>query len=255
LLSKGVPPCEIAGIPRELAEVLVTAHQIAPEWRVRVQTAFQKYTDNAVSKTVNLPANATVEDVDKIYHLAFELGCKGVTVYRDSSRENQVITAAHRTGQPDTGMLSPRLRPRKTVGQTIKSITGCGTLFISVNKDEDGLCGVFANLGKAGGCPSQSEATCRAVSAALRCGVDPGVPIEQLKSIRCLSTIARRKDTKDIDVLSCPDAIARAIEEALEQDCNPVQIAPINRCPDCGYPLRREAGCNVCDNCFYSKYG
>jgi len=255
LLSKGIPPCEIPDIPRKLAEVLVTAHEVSPEWHVRIQAAFQKYTDNAVSKTVNLRSDATVEDVDKVYRLAFELGCKGITIYRDSSRENQVITAAHEAAQPDAGMLVPRLRPRKTTGQTIKSRTGCGTLFISVNKDEDGLCEVFANLGKAGGCPSQSEATCRAVSAALRCGVDPRVLIEQLKNIRCLSTIARRKDNKDIDVLSCPDAIARAIEESLGEDCEPVIISPVNRCPDCGYPLRREAGCNVCDECGFTKCG
>ncbi|MHC4677765.1 MAG: adenosylcobalamin-dependent ribonucleoside-diphosphate reductase, partial [Planctomycetota bacterium] len=191
-LSQGIPPREIPEIPRELADILVTAHKVAPEWHVRIQAAFQKYTDNAVSKTVNLPADATVDDVDRTYRLAFERGCKGITVYRNNSRENQVIAVAHTADQPNIEMLSPRLRPRKTSGQTIKARTGCGTLFISVNKDENGLCEVFANLGKAGGCPSQSEATCRAVSAALRCGVDPRVLIEQLKSIRCLSTVARR---------------------------------------------------------------
>ena len=255
LLSQGVPPHEIAEIPRRLADVLVTSHEIEPEWHVRIQAAFQKYTDNAVSKTVNLRSDANVEDVDQVYRLAFELGCKGITVYRDSSRKNQIITTAHKTAQPNTGMLSPRPRPHKTTGQTIKSRTGCGTLFISVNKDENGLCEVFANLGKAGGCPSQSEATCRVVSAALRCGVDPRVLVEQLKKIRCLSTIARRKDNKDIDVLSCPDAIARAIEEALGKDCESARISPVNRCPYCGYPFRRESGCDVCDNCWYSKCG
>ncbi|MHC4559589.1 MAG: vitamin B12-dependent ribonucleotide reductase [Planctomycetota bacterium] len=253
--AQGIPLPESPEIPRELAEVLVTAHEVAPEWHVRIQAAFQKYTDNAVSKTVNLSADSTVEDIDKVYRLAFELGCKGITVYKDSSRENQVITVAHRPSPPDTSMLSPRLRPRKTTGQTIKSRTGCGTLFISVNKDENGLCEVFANLGKAGGCPSQSEATCRLVSAALRCGVDPGVLVEQLKKIRCLSTIARRKGNDDIDVLSCPDAIGRAIEEILGENCDPVRITLVNRCPYCGYPLRREAGCNVCYECGYSKCG
>jgi len=254
-LAQGIPPREIPEIPRELAEVLVTAHEITPEWHVRIQAAFQKYTDSAVSKTVNLPADATVDDVDKVYRLAFECGCKGTTVYRDNSRENQVIAAAHTVGQPDTEMLSPRTRPRKTSGQTIKSRTGCGTLFISVNKDENGLCEVFANLGKAGGCPSQSEATCRAVSAALRCGMDPRVLIEQLKSIRCLSTISRRKENKDINVLSCPDAIARAIEEAVGEDRDLVTTSFVEKCPDCGYPLRKDSGCRVCDRCAYDKCG
>ncbi|MFC1636420.1 hypothetical protein ACFL5Z_16445, partial [Planctomycetota bacterium] len=255
LLTQGVPLHEITEIPRKSADILVTAHEVMPEWHVRIQAAFQKFTDNAVSKTVNLRSDAPAEDVDRVYCLAFELGCKGITVYRDDSRENQVITAAHKATQPNTDMLSPRPRPRKTSGQTIKSRTGCGTLFISVNKDENGLCEVFANLGKAGGCPSQSEATCRAVSAALRCGVDPRVLIEQLKNIRCLSTIARRKDNKDIDVLSCPDAIARAIEEALGENCEPVSISLVRRCPDCGSPLRREAGCDMCDTCQEDKCG
>jgi ribonucleoside-diphosphate reductase alpha chain len=252
-LSQGMPPPEIPQIPQELAEILVTAHEIALEWHVRIQAAFQKHTDNAVSKTVNLPAGATVNDIDKVYCLAFEWGCKGTTVYRNNSRRNQVVTAANTTSQHNTQALSPRLRPRKTSGQTIKSRTGCGTLFISVNRDENGLCEVFANLGKAGGCPSQSEATCRAVSAALRCGVDPRVLIEQLKNIRCLSTISRRKENKDINVLSCPDAIARAIEEVLGENRKPLWNSPANRCPDCKGPLRRESGCNVCDECGYSK--
>ncbi|MFC1634815.1 vitamin B12-dependent ribonucleotide reductase [Planctomycetota bacterium] len=255
LLIQGVPPHDIMEIPRKSAEVFVTAHEVMPVWHVRIQAAFQKYTDNAVSKTVNLRSDAPAEDVDKVYHLAFELGCKGITVYRDNSRENQVITGAHKTVQPNIDVFFPRPRPRKTSGQTIKARTGCGTLFISVNKDKNGLCEVFANLGKAGGCPSQSEATCRAVSAALRCGVDPRVLIEQLKNIRCLSTIARRKENKDIDVLSCPDAIARAIEEAMGEDCEPAKISAFNRCPDCSHPLRREAGCDVCDECGSTKCG
>ena len=150
---------------------------------------------------------------------------------------------------------TPRPRPRKTNGQTTKFRMGCGTLFVSVNKDKNGLCEVFANLGKAGGCPSQSEAMCRAVSAALRCGVDPKVLIEQLKGIRCLSTVSRRKTNKGIDVLSCPDAIARAMEDALGETYDSPQVSTVNRCPECGRPLRREEGCSVCDNCWYIKCG
>ena len=136
----------------------------------------------------------------------------------------------------------------------MKSRTGCGTLFISLNKEKD-LCEVFANLGKAGGCLSQTEATYRAVSVALRCGVDPRVLVEQLKNIRCLSTIARRKENKDINVLSCPDAIARAVEEVLGKNREPVKAFPAKKCPDCGAALRREAGCNMCDEYTYSKCG
>ena len=151
--------------------------------------------------------------------------------------------------------IEPRSRPRKTNGQTIKFRMGCGTLFVNVNEDDNGLCEVFANLGKAGGCPAQSEATCRVVSAALRSGIDAKVLIEQLKGIRCLSTITRRKENKEIKVLSCPDAIARAIEEALGENCEPIRVSLVNKCPECGHPLRRDSGCNVCDYCFYNKCG
>jgi len=253
LLSQGVSPKDIPEIPSKISHALVTAHQVAPEWHVRIQAAFQEFTDNAVSKTINLPSDATVEDVDKALRLTYELGCKGTTIYRDASRvdEEQVLTA------PEKATHTPRPRPRKTKGQTTKFRMGCGTLFVTVNRDSHGLCEVFANLGKAGGCPSQSEAMCRAVSAALRCGVDPKVLIEQLKGIRCLSTIAKRKINKNIDVLSCPDAIARAMEDALAENCESVEFSVVNKCPDCGQPLRKDAGCSFCDNddCGYFKCG
>ena len=253
LFAQGVLPKDIPQIPPRISRVLVTAHQVAPEWHVRIQAAFQESTDNAVSKTINLPSDATTEDVDKALRLTFELGCKGTTVYRDASRvdDEQMLTAAEKATQ------TPRPRVHKTTGQTTKYRMGCGTLFVTVNKDKNGPCEVFANLGKAGGCPSQSEATCRAVSAGLRCGVYPKVLIEQLKGIRCLSTIANRKTNKDIDVLSCPDAIARALEDALEEDCESAGVSAINKCPDCGQTLRKELGCSFCDNddCGYTKCG
>jgi ribonucleoside-diphosphate reductase alpha chain len=255
LLREGVPPKDIPNIPRTLSRVLVTAHEIGLEWHVGIQGALQQHVDNAVSKTVNLPERATVEDVDKVYRLAFELGCKGITVYRNGSDPDQVVTSFHEEVRPHTNFLSPRPRPRKTSGSTIKCRTGCGTLFISVNRDDKGLCEVFANLGKAGGCPSQSEATCRVLSAALRCGIDPGALIEQLKGIRCLSTVARRKTNRDIDALSCPDAIARTIEETLSRASESVKTTSINKCPECDHPLRKEEGCNICDNCAYRKCG
>jgi ribonucleoside-diphosphate reductase alpha chain len=253
LFGQGVSPKDIPEMPSRISEVIITAHQVVPEWHVRIQAAFQEFTDNAVSKTINLPSDATMEDVDKALRLTYELGCKGTTVYRDASRvnEEQALTASEKA------TYRPRQRARKTKGQTIKFRMGCGTLFVTVNKDSYGLCEVFANLGKAGGCPSQSEAMCRAVSAALRCGVDPKVLIGQLKGIRCLSTIANRKTNKNIDVLSCPDAIARAIEDVLEEDCESAVIFTVNKCPDCDQPLRKELGCSFCDNdnCGYTKCG
>lgn len=92
-LLEGVPPGEIRGFPRELAGLLVTAHVIPQESHVRVQAAFQKHVDNAVSKTVNLPACARRQDVDRVFRLAYELGCKGITVYRDACQEGQTLSS------------------------------------------------------------------------------------------------------------------------------------------------------------------
>jgi len=254
-LMAGADIRDIPGFPENLAEVLVTAHKIAPEWHVRIQAAFQTNIDNAVSKTVNLPASATVEDVSKIFQLAYDLNCKGVTVYRDSSRDKQVLSAAQLPEEPNEVSLGPRPRTRVTTGKTSKFRMGCGTLFVTVNKDEKGICEVFANLGKAGGCPSQSEATCRAISTALRSGVDSKVIIDQLSGIRCLSTAVARKANKEVDVLSCPDAIAQALEEALGLPDTAGNHQFIKKCPDCGQILRFESGCDVCKNCGYSKCG
>lgn len=258
-LLEGVPPKEIPGFPEALAEMLVTAHEVAPEWHVRLQAAFQSNIDNAVSKTVNLPANATVDDVSRVFSMGYELGCKGMTVYRDGSRQRQTLTtASNRNTSPEAHGLMPRQRTRVTQGQTSKFRMGCGTLFVTVNRDESGLCEVFANLGKAGGCPAQSEATCRAVSAALRAGLDPQSLIEQLKGIRCPSTLIARKDNKSVDVLSCPDAVARALEEAVsDADALERPVTPVGgkTCPLCHQPMRREAGCFRCDTCLFSSCG
>ena len=254
-LLEGTPATETAEVPRSLADALVVAHDVAPEWHVRIQAAFQEHTDNAVSKTVNLPADASVDDVDKVFQLAFEFGCKGTTVYRDGSRQGQTLSVTRTREDPACTATSPRPRVRVTNGKTSKFRMGCGTLFVTVNQDEHGLCEVFANLGKAGGCPAQSEATCRAVSVALRSGVQPTELIEQLRGIRCMSA-ARAKGHGDnsADVLSCPDAVAKAIEEAAGDGCVSPSAVPGASCPDCGLPLRREAGCNVC-SCGYSKCG
>jgi len=183
--------------------------------------------------------------VDKAYKLAFELGCKGITVYRDDSRENQVITTAYKTTQPLTNMLSPRPRVRQTKGHTTKYRMGCGTLFVTVNKDKNGLCEVFADLGKAGGCAAQTEAMCRAISIVLRSGVDARELIEQLRGIRCLSTIARRNTNKDISVISCADAIATAMDEALAKNCDSVRAVLTNKCPESTLSEDRKAAMYV----------
>ena len=191
-------------IPQDIRDVFVTAHDITPDSHVRMQAAFQKYTDNAVSKTVNFPREATKEDVRKVYELAYDLGLKGVTIYRDGSRDAQVLNIgkvnkaegdakAQAVSKETAGVVgvSPRQRPEVTQGITQKVKIGCGNLYITVNYDENGICEVFTNLGRAGGCPSQSEATSRLISTALRSGMDVESVVEQLRGIRCHSTLRK----------------------------------------------------------------
>jgi ribonucleoside-diphosphate reductase alpha chain len=264
---------EFEEIPENIRRVFITAHDISPEWHIRMQAAFQKYTDNAVSKTVNLRNDATRDDVKEVYELAYETGCKGVTIYRDGSREAQVLnigmTEHEKHDNKGTGnTVSPRPRPEITTGFTEKVKIGCGNLYITVNYDEYGICEVFTNLGRGGGCPSQSEATSRLISIALRSGMDVRSLVEQLKGIRCTSTI--RKD--GIKVMSCPDAIGRVIEKVMKlsngngnANGNTINIAldeEENRkiptgpaCPECGQSVEHDGGCIVCRNCGFSKCG
>ncbi len=253
----------ITEIPEDIRKIFVVAHDISPEWHIKIQAAFQQYTDNAVSKTVNFPEKATVDDIEKVFILAYKLGCKGVTIYRDNSRDAQVLNiGAVKHTQKETDKVSPRERPKITYGATEKVKIGCGNLYITVNADEQGLCEVFTSLGRAGGCPSQSEATSRLASLAFRSGIDVTSIIEQLKGIRCLSTL-RRTGTS---VLSCPDAIGKSIDNFFKNGHKIMSAEMRNgteetpkiisrKCPDCGSMIDHEGGCVICKNCGYSKCG
>lgn len=282
-------------IPDDIKRVFVTAHDISPIWHIKMQSAFQKYVDNSVSKTVNFTKEATEEDVRNVYELAYKLGCKGVTIYRDGSRENQVLSTGKSIGgtveSNINSTIKPRQRPSITQGMTEKVRVGCGNLYITVNYDEMGICEVFTNVGRAGGCPSQSEATARLISIALRSGMDVKEVIEQLKGIRCHSTLRQRAINKDIQVLSCPDAIGKALERVMNT-CVDVNNPTINDiameieneetdkkenktaqnkqkvdannsslsqdegiCPECGSRVEHEGGCMICRSCGYSKCG
>lgn len=254
----------IASVPEDIRKIFVTAHDIDPEWHIQIQAAFQQYTDNAVSKTVNLRHDATREEVAKVFTLAYELGCKGVTVYRDGSRDSQVLSVGGEKTTPVAGGIVPRPRPEVTVGRTEKVKIGCGNLYIIVNSDEHGICEVFTNTGREGGCASQSEATSRLVSIALRSGISVDTLVEQLRGIRCPACIRR----PGVNVTSCPDAIAKALKKSV---ANPAPIslqqfakegpkisaaaAGGGHCPDCGSPIRHEGGCTICLNCGYSHCG
>ncbi|MBR5266326.1 MAG: vitamin B12-dependent ribonucleotide reductase [Clostridia bacterium] len=268
-------------IPEDIKRVFVSAHDVSPEWHIRMQAAFQNNIDNAVSKTVNFESSATKEDVEEVYLLAYKLGCKGVTIYRDGSRMGQVLNVGKvNNGEkaeaeaPPYGSIVPRSRPVITQGYTERVKIGCGKLYITVNYDENGICEVFTSTGRHGGCPSQSEAISRLTSIALRSGVDINSILEQLRGIRCPSTIRHH----DMCVTSCPDAIAKTIEkvmkmhdaaQAIKAEAEKPAPAPAPKpqakadedkhtmmyCPECGEKIEHAGGCVICPNCGYSKCG
>ncbi|MCJ7779111.1 MAG: TSCPD domain-containing protein, partial [Sedimentisphaerales bacterium] len=235
----------IEEIPEAVRRVFITALEIEPEWHVRIQAAFQKYCDNAVSKTVNLRASATAEDVQRVFLLAYKLKCKGITIFRQGSR-----TAVLSAGLRDRRYVEVRERPRITSGQTEKFRTGCGSLYVVVNRDDKGLIEVFSSLGKGGGCAASSEAAARLVSLCLRCDVSPREIVRQLRGIRCATACSARAAGKPVDVLSCPDAIAQAISRSTgETKKNAYEDGLLNTCPLCGG--QREPGrCGICLSCW-----
>ncbi len=256
----------IAEVPEDVQSWFVTAHDITPESHIRMQASFQKHTDNAVSKTVNFSSDATRDDVAEVYNLAYELGVKGVTIYRDGSKGNQVLSTG-KTGssaaadEPRHGEIEPRPRPVVTQGRTEKIMTGCGNLYVTVNWDEHGMCEVFTQMGKSGGCASsQSEALSRMISVSLRAGVDPEAIQKHLRGIRCPSP----SWTEGGKVLSCADAVGIVMEHAFTFMETGEAVKGVSKntdhldnlsgaCPECGGVVEHESGCMVCRSCGYSK--
>ncbi len=287
----------IEEIPEELRRIFQSSHDVPPSYHVRMQAAFQHHCDNAVSKTVNFPAAATREEVAEAYRLAFREGCKGLTIYRDGSRSGQVLNIGKVNHESEPaprceecalpyGAIKPRPRPAITSGFTERMKIGCGNLYVTVNYDENGICEVFTSTGKAGGCPSQSEATARLASVALRSGMSVAEITNQLRGIRCPSTIRQ----SGMSCTSCPDAIAKVLKKVarhIEESRTDPEIAlspePLTRekakapphpprpdgpeparaagggqaaaCPECGKPVSHEGGCVICRSCGFSRCG
>ena len=274
----------IETVPADVKRLFVTAHDIAPSWHVRMQAAFQRHTDNGVSKTVNFPSHASRDDVRSVYMLAYELGCKGVTVFRDGCRDKQVLnvgpaaaSAAVADPAPPPMLLriAPRSRPVETSGSTRRVKTGCGNLYVTVNADERGPFELFTSMGKSGGCASaQSEAISRLVSLAMRAGVEMESITKHLRGIRCHLPVY----DGGAQVLSCPDAIGIALQHAQRRAAEPAPalavvasgsgggtLAEPSRpsapatpagglgCPDCGSALAHEGGCVACYTCGFSR--
>jgi len=288
---------DIDEVPSKYKRIFVTAHEISPKWHVRTQATFQKYVDNAVSKTVNFPNNAIVKDVEDVYILAYRLGCKGITIFRDGSRDTQVLQVAGKKKdterkedegkevsgkeKPEGGKktaettkesseeavekeeqkvkevkIKPRPRPEVTHGMTKKyKIGNCGKLYVTVNSDENGICEVFINTGEEG-CTALTEAVGRLISIAIRSGIDIDSVKKQVEGIRCITCIA----DPETHVLSCPDAMAKAIDFYMNGS-NKFDLSATSGprsvmiCPEegCGGIMEPEGGCYVCRNCGFSK--
>jgi ribonucleoside-diphosphate reductase alpha chain len=281
---------DINEIPEKFRKLFVTSHDITPQQHIKMQAAFQQWTDNAVSKTVNFPHNATKEDVKEAYMLSYDTACKGVTVYRDGSRDLQVLNIStpkdESSSEQKDEKTKPRVRPSRTIGYTYAMNTGCQKMYVTINEDANGACEVFMRLGKSGGCPnSQTEAIGRLASLALRSNVEIDSIIEQLKGIRCPNPVL----SENGPILSCADAVAKALEiykrekempglfaqpkvangdESFEHKPGDYLLAGQSHkygsssddhngacpeCPECSAMLSFEEGCQKCNACGYSK--
>jgi len=192
--------------------------------------------------------------VAEVFTLAYQLGCKGVTIYRDRSKESQVLSI-RREEKAEGEALVPRKRARTTAGRTERVSTGCGHIYVTVNKDEQGICEVFSSLGKAGGCASaQLEAISRLISLCLRSGVDVSSIVKHLRGIRCPSIAWEEGHA----VLSCPDAIGGVLEKETQGSRQEIGSSVaignvVGQCPDCGNLLVYQEGCFLCRSCGYTK--
>lgn len=261
---------------KELPETFVTAHEIEPLMRVRMQATIQKHIDHALSSTVNLPKDISPQAVGDIYLEAWKAGCKGITVYREGSREGILLTTEEAKTQkesekPARASLVPRPRPRVAKGKTYRMKTELGTVFITVNEDEEGIFEVFVQgLGKSGTSTAAfTEAIGRLISLALRSGVKPSAIIDQMNLIRGSRPVVQEDGTV---VFSVPDAIAKAIGEYLkggEQLTLLAEVKPkppqatganghdakrdVELCPSCGGVLMFTNGCYICSDCGFSE--
>lgn len=256
-------------LPATLRKTFVTAMDIAPVWHLRMQAAFQRHTDNAVSKTVNLPNSATEKDIHDIYWLAYQEGCKGVTVYRDGCKSVQVLATgegqkkmdgAPADGQsgapaaPAAPVSGVRRRPDVVQGFTQKVQTGLGAMYLTVNEVDGQPFEVFATIGKSGrSITAKAEAIGRLVSLALRSGVAVRDVVAQIKGIGGEHPVFRGKGL----LLSIPDAIAWVLEKRYLKDERLGTVTDIEgqKCPECGEALVFQEGCLICPACGFSRCG
>lgn len=249
----------INNIPADSAAIFKTSQEIDPTAHVNIQAAFQSHTDNAVSKTINMSSDSTVNDIILSIRRAYTQKCKGITIYRDKSRENEaVITGSKNDTKKEiqTQEKQPAQRPQKVQGFTEMVQTGCGKLYVTVNYVNNKPFEVFVETGSSGGCSAFGEGVSRSVSLALRAGVDVDNIIKQLRKTKC-SNFLRKASKNGIQGKSCPDIIGRVLQEnkLTETNIEPKEgyseEVPESECPDCGARLNTAEGCLTC-SCGYS---
>lgn len=243
-IANGVHLKDIANkynIPANIVNVFVTTHEIAPESHVQIQAVFQKFVDSAVSKTINLPNSATWQDVAKVYELAYDLECKGITIFRDGSKDPalQVGTSKKETTiektdetvsiQMPRNVLEPRKRDLVTRGKTYEVKTEQGDLYITINEDDQGIVEVFLNIGKSGSfTQGYTEALGRMISMALRSGIKPESIVKQLQGIRTSTPTMNR----GMFIYSVPDAVAKILKKHIEEQREQIKMFPEQEVPE-----------------------
>ena len=258
--------CQIPEIPEEIRRIFKGAQEISPFDHILMQAAVQKHVDNAVSKTINLPESAGIEDVNSCFRKAYELGLKGITIFREGSKEGTVEVGEKRPNiELRRGEILPR--PRSAHGMTHRLDTGCGKLYLTVNYQPGSgeILETFITTGSDGGCLVYTEATSRMISLAIRGGIAVDEIVEQLLSTHSCPAymLAKGRGRKLSPGKSCASAIAYKIAEIKDmlKKCNGSQgpteeteepIDPSLLC-ECGAIMERAEGCFVCRNCGYSK--
>jgi len=260
----------LKGIPEKVRKVFVTAHEISYRDHILMQAAFQKWTDNAVSKTINFPNSAKIEDVKKAYLLSYKTSCLGITVFRDGCKKEQVLYSGVKEKQEEKPALVIKPRPRRAVGATYRVETPVGTAFITINQNgDDEPLEVFVNVGKVGSdIAADAEAIGRLISLNLRIASNT-VPREVLKQI--VDQLGGIGGSQSIGfgrekVRSLADGIAKVLREFLGEERYEVKSVgeqtPLfvkekkdrDICPACGQAsLVYEEGCARCLYCGYSK--
>ncbi len=261
---------DMSELPESLRLVFVTAMDIEPTWHLRMQAAFQEFTDNAVSKTVNLPNAATQEDIWNIYFMAYQEGCKGVTVYRDGCKATQVLYAGTSDSQAsaDSAEITevpaqkPRMvreRPDIVYGFTQKVRTGHGLMYVTVTELDNRPFEVFATIGKSGrSTMAKAEAIGRLISLALRSGVNVADIVHQLKGISGEMPVYQQG--KQGQIQSIPDGIAWVLENRYLKGSAPSHGGMVNglgreRCPECDEAMVFQEGCLICPACAFTRCG